>query len=287
MKNYYFSINAGWGDTLWHLVNAILYCREHNKTLLLDLRGHWAGSKTHNCFHDYFQKIDYCNYETDISVINELYKFSEPHKSKNLLIKNSLASEMDSELFYQVFCSIIPISEINSRVNLFYKQHLENKYIIGVHSRTSNGEKHGRWDNFEKISIKDMFEKYKLAIDSIMFKGKKSPLKFFDNYCFFAASDSKSFLKLFEENYPNVHYTSRFYPKPGKGTGHEIGVETLNSDNEELDSYGRSNIAKEALIDFYLLQKCHFLFKNFSRFNEFCLFKGIPHHHLKIQNKAF
>ena len=43
----------------------------------------------------------------------------------------------------------------------------------------------------------------------------------------------------------------------------------------------------DQLIDFYLLQEANFLFKNFSRFNEFCLYKGIPNFHINFQEKCY
>lgn len=70
MNNYYyFSRDTGWGDTLWHLTNALMYCEQNNKGLLIDMRGHWASKGDSNLFPEYFNSID-----TDIKVvINEEY----------------------------------------------------------------------------------------------------------------------------------------------------------------------------------------------------------------------
>lgn len=282
---YYFSINAGWGDTLWNLVNAILYCRKHDKTLLLDLRGHWAGSKEHNCFHDYFYEMAYCPYITDVKEINKLCKGAERHCKENLIIKSPSKSEEDRDLFFQVFCGISPKAHIKMKINQFSIDNFEDKYVIGIHARTSNGEKFGRFG--EQKSIQDMFQEYKKSIDSIMFSGNNALMKVFKNYCFFVASDSQAFVKEVEKEYKNVYSLSRFYPKPGSGTGHEIGEKITDQDKQDMKKYGQINIATEALIDFYLLQRGHFLFKNWSRFNEFCLFKGIPYYHIKFQNKCY
>ena len=70
MNNYYyFSRDTGWGDTLWHLTNALMYCEQNKKGMLIDMRGHWASKGDSNLFAEYFHHID-----TDIEVIiNEEY----------------------------------------------------------------------------------------------------------------------------------------------------------------------------------------------------------------------
>ena len=73
---------------------------------------------------------------------------------------------------------------------------------------------------------------------------------------------------------------------PGCGTGYEKGEQSTEIQTEMEEKYGRINIAKEALVDFYLLQYTNFLFKNFSRFNEFCLYKGIPNFHINFQRNV-
>lgn len=40
---YYFSRDTGWGDTLWHLTNALLHCEHNNKSILIDMRGSWIS----------------------------------------------------------------------------------------------------------------------------------------------------------------------------------------------------------------------------------------------------
>jgi hypothetical protein len=38
MSNYYFSWDAGWGDTIWHLTNALIHCENSKQDMLIDLR---------------------------------------------------------------------------------------------------------------------------------------------------------------------------------------------------------------------------------------------------------
>ena len=90
MNNYYyFSRDTGWGDTLWHLTNALMYCEQNNKGILIDMRGHWASKGDNNLFPEYFYGID-----TDIEVIvnedyiDQLKKDSEQHSDSRLVIKN-------------------------------------------------------------------------------------------------------------------------------------------------------------------------------------------------------
>ena len=105
MNNYYyFSRDTGWGDTLWHLTNALMYCEQNKKDILIDMRGHWASKGNKNLFGEYFQNID-----TDIEVIlnerciDQYKKEAEPHSDSRLVIKNPLKSKEESKKFYDTF----------------------------------------------------------------------------------------------------------------------------------------------------------------------------------------
>ena len=101
MNNYYyFSRDTGWGDTLWHLTNALMYCEQNKKDILIDMRGHWASKGNKNLFGEYFQNID-----TDIEVIlnerciDQYKKEAEPHSDSRLVIKNPLKSKKSPKNF--------------------------------------------------------------------------------------------------------------------------------------------------------------------------------------------
>jgi hypothetical protein len=295
MNNYYyFSRDTGWGDTLWHLTNALMYCEQNNKGILIDMRGSWISKGKKNLFNEYFKLID-----TDIKVItaeeeiDALKKDAEPHSDSRIVIKNPLRSKEDSKKFYDAFKRIQPSDLVSREVNKIIVNQFSGNYIVGVHGRCSNGEvlpeKKTDSNRFhgEKSPIDSIFEIYKNKIDDILFESPRAFLKACKNYKFFVASDSKQFVDLFEKEYGNIIHSERYFAPPGCGTGHEKG-ELSTEDHLRLEEeYGRIKIAREALVDFYLLQNTNFLFKNFSRFNEFCLYKGIPNFHINFQEKCY
>ena len=295
MNNYYyFSRDTGWGDTLWHLTNALLYCEENNKDILIDMRGSWASKGEKNLFNEYFKSIN-----TDIKVItaeeeiDALRKVAEPHSDSRIVIKNPLKSKEDSKKFYDAFKRIQPSDPVLREVNKITVNQFSGNYIVGVHARCSNGEvlpeKKTSSNRFhgEKSPIDSIFAIYKDKIDNILFESPSAFLRTCDNYKFFVASDSKQFVDLFEKEYGNIIQSERYFAPPGCGTGHEKG-ELSTEDHVRLEEqYGRIKIAREALIDFYLLQNTNYLFKNFSRFNEFCLYRGIPNFHINFQEKCY
>ena len=42
---YYFSRDTGWGDTLWHLTNALMHCEQNKKDILIDIMNNSAECK--------------------------------------------------------------------------------------------------------------------------------------------------------------------------------------------------------------------------------------------------
>ena len=291
---YYFSRDTGWGDTLWHLTNALMYCEQNNKGILIDMRGHWASKGDSNLFAEYFHHID-----TDIEVIvneeyiDQLKKDAEQHSDSRLVIKNPLKSQEESKKFYDTFDRINVHRSIAAEIDSMREKYFAGNYVVGVHARTSNGEvlppRTGNSNRFQgkRNAIQTIFDIYKEKIDHVLFDAPRAFLKACDNYKFFVATDSKQFVDLFEKEYGNTIVTERYFAPPGCGTGHEKGEQSTNIQIEMEEKYGRINIAKEALVDFYLLQYTNFLFKNFSRFNEFCLYKGIPNFHINFQEKCY
>ena len=295
MNNYYyFSRDTGWGDTLWHLTNALMYCEQNRKNILIDMRGHWASNGDKNLFREYFQSID-----TDIKVITneegiDQYKQeAEPHSDSRLVIKNPLKSKEESKKFYDTFDRINVHGTIAAKIDEVREKYFSGNYVVGVHARTSNGEvlppKMGNSNRFqgERNPIETIFNEFTERIRNILFESPRAFLKSCDNYRFFLATDSRQFADLFQKEYGKTIITERYFAPPGCGTGHEKGEMSTDKQLGFEESYGRLNIAKEALIDFYLLQHTNFLFKNFSRFNEFCLYKDIPNFHINFQEKCY
>ncbi len=295
MNNYYyFSRDTGWGDTLWHLTNALMYCEQNKKDILIDMRGHWASKGDQNLFGEYFQSID-----TDIEVIlnkeciDQYRKEAEPHSDSRLVIKNPLKSKEESKKFYDTFNRINVHGAIAAEINEVCEKYFTGNYVVGVHARTSNGEalppKTGNSNRFqgERNAIETIFNIFKEKMDHILFGSPRAFLKACNNYKFFLATDSRQFANLFEKEYGNTIITERYFAPPGCGTGHEKGEKSTDIELKMEEAYGRTKIAKEALVDFYLLQHTNFLFKNFSRFNEFCLYKGIPNFHINFQEKCY
>ena len=285
-KNYYFSWDAGWGDTLWHLTNAIIYCEREGKDLLVDFRGHWSSKGDKNLFNEYFSSID-TNIEiiTNEALIDQLKKYSEIHTSKTLKIKNPLNSKEDSILFYKTFRKIKPSESISNSVLNIVRDKFKGNYVVGVHARMSNGEIKSRFKGSRPM--KDAVLVYKERINDILFNSPRAFLRCCEDYKFFIASDSSEFINIFKQEFSKTISIDRYFAPPGCGTGHEKGEKSTSDIVEKEENYGRTKIAKEALIDFYLLQETNFLFKNFSRFNEFCLYKGIPNFHINFQEKCY
>ena len=209
------------------------------------------------------------------------------------MIKNPLKSKEESKKFYDTFDRISVHGTIAKEIDEIREKYFAGNYVVGVHARTSNGEvlppKTGNSNRFqgERNAIQTIFDIYKEKIDHVLFYSPRAFLKACDNYKFFVATDSKQFVDLFEKEYGNTIVTERYFAPPGCGTGHEKGEQSTEIQTEMEEKYGRINIAKEALVDFYLLQYTNFLFKNFSRFNEFCLYKGIPNFHINFQEKCY
>jgi hypothetical protein len=138
---YYFSRDTGWGDTLWHLTNALSHCERNNKSILIDMRGSWISKGKKNLFNEYFKSIN-----TDIKVItaeeeiDALKKDAEPHSDSCIVIKNPLKSKEDSKKFYEVFKRIQPSNLVSREVNKIIVNQFSGNYIVGVHGRCSNGE---------------------------------------------------------------------------------------------------------------------------------------------------
>jgi hypothetical protein len=245
-------------------------------------------------FTEYFHHID-----TDIEVIineeyiDQLKKDAEKHSDSRLVIKNPLKSKEESKKFYDTFDRISVHGTIAKEIDEIREKYFAANYIVGVHARTSNGEvlplRTGNSNRFqgERNAIQTIFDIYKEKIDQVLFDDPRAFLKACDNYKFFVATDSKQFVDLFEKEYGNTIVTERYFAPPGCGTGHEKGEQSTEIQIQMEEKYGRINIAKEALVDFYLLQYTNFLFKNFSRFNEFCLYKGIPNFHINFQEKCY
>ena len=287
MNNYYyFSWDAGWGDTLWHLTNALIHCENSKQDMLIDLRGHWSSKGDKNLFNEYFSSID-----TDINIItneesiDELKKDSEKHTNKTVKIKNPLKSKEDTELFYNTFSRIKPSESVTNTVKDIVREKFKGNYMVGVHARMSNGEVKSRFEGARPMKDAVLF--YKERIDDILFNAPRAFLKSCKDYKFFIASDSRKFVDIFKDQFPNTVSIDRYFAPPGCGTGHEIGEGSTEEQLKLEEVYGKTKIAKEALVDFYLLQETNFLFKNFSRFNEFCLYKGIPNFHINFQEKCY
>jgi hypothetical protein len=295
MNNYYyFSRDTGWGDTLWHLTNALMYCEQNKKDILIDMRGHWASKGSKNLFGEYFQSVD-----SDVNVIiNEEFidqkkDSAEHHDDSKLVIKNPLKCKEDSKRFYDTFDRINIHGSIAKEIDEIRANKFSGHYVVGVHARCSNGEflppRKGNSKRFhgERNPIKTIFDIFSEKIDHVLFDSPRAFLKACNGYKFFVASDSKQFVDLFEERYDHTIVADRYFAPPGCGTGHEKGEKSTKIQLKMEEDYGRINIAKEALADFYLLQYTNFLFKNFSRFNEFCLYKGIPNFHINFQEKCY
>ena len=292
--NYYFHRDTGWGDTLWHLTNALIYCEENKKDLLVDMRGHWASKGGTNLFGKYFHSID-----TDVDVIvneaciDQLKNEAEQHSDSILVIKNPLKSKEESKKFYDTFNRIKVHGAIADEIDKIREDHFSGNYIVGVHARTSNGEilppKKTNSNRFhgERNAVETIFDIYKEKINHVLFDSPRAFLKSCDNYKFFIATDSKQFVDLFQDEYSHSIVADRYFAPPGCGTGHEAGECSTEDQLKLEEDYGKIKIAKEALLDFYLLQHTNFLFKNFSRFNEFCLYKGIPNFHINFQEKCY
>lgn len=285
-KYYYFSWDAGWGDTLWHLTNALIYCEEQGKDLLVDLRGHWSSKGEKNLFNEYFSSID-ASIEviTNEESIDRLKENSEKHTDKTIRIKNPLKSKEDSSLFYETFCKIKPSKPVSSAVSDIVCEKFKGNYIVGVHARMSNGEVKSRFKGGRPMEDAVLF--YKEKIDDVLFNSPRAFLKCCEDYKFFIASDSGKFVNIFKGEFPKTISIDRYFSPTGCGTGHEVGEYSTKQQLKLEDNYGKTKIAKEALVDFYLLQESNFLFKNFSRFNEFCLYKGIPNFHINFQEKCY
>ena len=295
MNNYYyFTRDTGWGDTLWHLTHALLYCEENKKDMLIDFRGSWTSKGDKNLFNEYFSGIDTdINIITDEAEIDANIKTAEKHSAKVLKIRDASKSNEDLKEFYRNFKRIIPSQSISVPMESFAYSHFSGNYIVGIHARCSNGEvlppKKGNSNRFhgERSSIETIFDIFKERVDNILFDSPRAFLKACDNYKFFIASDSLQFVELFQNAYPQSIVADRYFAPPGCGTGHEKGEKSTPDVLKKEEDYGRTKIAKEALIDFYLLQETNILFKNFRRFNEFCLYKGIPNFHINFQEKCY
>jgi len=291
---YYFTRDTGWGDTLWHLTNALLYCEDNKKDMLIDFRGAWMSKGEKNLFNEYFSGIDTdINIITDETEIDANKKEAERHTSKVLKIRDASKSIEDLKRFYKNFKRIIPSESVSIPMESFAYSNFSGNYIVGVHARCSNGEvlppKTGNSNRFqgERNPIETIFHIFKERIDHVLFDSPRAFLKACDSYKFFIASDSRQFVDLFQNAYPQSIVSDRYFAPPGCGTGHEKGEKSTSDVLKKEEDYGRTKIAKEALIDFYLLQETNFLFKNFSRFNEFCLYKGIPNFHINFQEKCY
>ena len=100
-KYYYFSWDAGWGDTIWHLTNALIHCENSKQDMLIDLRGHWSSKGEKNLFNEYF-----CSIDTDINIItneesiDQLKKDSEKHTNKTVKIKNPLKAFLSNSVMF-------------------------------------------------------------------------------------------------------------------------------------------------------------------------------------------
>ena len=283
---YYFSWDAGWGDTLWHLTNALIHCENSNQDMLIDLRGHWSSKGDKNVFNEYFSFIDTnINIITNEESIDKLKKDSEKHTNKTVKIKNPLKSKEDTELFYNTFSRIKPSESVTNTVKDIVREKFKGNYMVGVHARMSNGEVKSRFEGARPMKDAVLF--YKERINDILFNAPRAFLKSCKDYKFFIASDSRKFVDIFKDQFPNTVSIDRYFAPPGCGTGHEIGEDSTEEQLKLEEVYGKTKIAKEALVDFYLLQETNFLFKNFSRFNEFCLYKGIPNFHINFQEKCY
>jgi len=110
-KYYYFSWDAGWGDTIWHLTNALIHCENSKQDMLIDLRGHWSSKGEKNLFNEYF-----CSIDTDINIItneesiDQLQKNSEKHTNKTVKIKNPLKSKEAPSYSTTPFLALSPVN---------------------------------------------------------------------------------------------------------------------------------------------------------------------------------
>ena len=299
MKYYHFTINTGWGDTFWHLTHAIKHCIDYDKYLLIDFRGHWAGKKDSNMANNYIDRIESTNlkYTFCKSLIDRKKDVAEKHKDVFPKMDTSLKTDKDKLQFFNLFSKICFHCDINNDLEK-YNNIFSYNYVIGVHARTSNGEllvDNGNQSNrFHDggFSVEYMADMYKESIRNIFFHPKKGFLNKYFNYEILVFSDSERFVNSFIQDNSvgfknHCSKTRRFFPAAGCGTGHEKGEKSDDHSEDLLRKHGMYDIAKEALVDFILLQRCNFLFKNYSRFNEFAIYSGIPHVHMKFQQKCY
>ncbi|ESW76755.1 MULTISPECIES: nodulation protein NodZ [unclassified Mesorhizobium] len=170
---------TGFGDCLWSLAAAWRYAQRSGRTLAVDWRGScYLDQPFTNAFPVFFEPIndiagvpaicddrinDFsfpgpffpewwnrpaidCLYRPDEQIFQERDELGELFQAEHDVEANTVVCDAclmwrcDEDAERQVFQSVKPRSEIQTRINAIYQECFEGHSIIGVHVRHGNGE---------------------------------------------------------------------------------------------------------------------------------------------------
>ncbi|MBF0489369.1 MAG: glycosyltransferase [Candidatus Omnitrophica bacterium] len=277
---------VGMANRIESLMAAICYAHISQRTLVVDWREGMYAEKGRNSFHMLFKSplvnvsdrlpqtdsvfpsiwvrnldktiwdvnspdlpvvnidLSKVDYEEHIVVMSDLRFDLEDFGLNAQSILAFWSCENEKELLRKLLVNYLSLRpDITSRVNEFYANNLHGKKIIGVHIRCTDNQKSPR----HYIDI----NKFPSVIQSIL---KKDPDAFI-----FLSTDNKRVLGEYQKNYKNIRCTNKFFPDHSEAPIH-------------YRNGTRVDMAKEALIDLYVLARCDYLiYSDRSCFGELAL----------------
>jgi hypothetical protein len=161
-----------------------------------------------------------------------------------------------TEIYHSEIKKLKLADDINQVVDDFLAINFDyNKIIIGIHFRHGNGE--------YKVIPPDP-KWFRNNINQILTLNKKNQ----NDLILFVCSDCSAVLNYFKKYYPCVLSTDKKYLSNGLGAFH-VEKGTHHIPRIDLENCEKIRLAKEALVDMYILAKAHFFLGSGGFFSQY------------------
>jgi len=247
---------TGFGDCLWSLAAAWRYARRTGRTLAIDWRGScYLDQPFTNAFPVFFEPVQEiagvpvicddrinqfafpgpffpqwwnkppieCVYRPDEQIFRErdeldkLFQSEEDTDANTVVCDACLMWRCDSDAERQIFRSVKPRSEVQTRIDAIYREHFEGRSIIGVHVRHGNGEDimgHTPYWADPTLALRQVCA----AIDKAKAMPHPRPVRVF------VCTDSELVLEKITGIFPDVFTTPKRFQAPHAGPLHSAAL---------------------------------------------------------------
>lgn len=274
--------DSGLGSNLASLAGAVWLARRLNRTLVVDWRGmDVLRDRSLNYFTQVFEAVpsiagvpvvyagsaDAPEHDGEFVGIGEAERSAAPivalqnyHGLER--VDRGTDAVTRHTFLKEAYAAVRPVGGLGARIDDWWRQHLEDSFVVGVNLRTGNGHWFhqgapyaGRIDASIFRNRRRLLRNVRRACDSRM---RGLPREFRSCYRIFFATDSVASHELLS-SLPRAVTRRTVFPPPGTGDHFS-----------EFERVGYSDVAsvEDTVADMFLLSRCHALVYNFSMFNQ-------------------